>query len=65
MWQCPVVLVLRRSTDPSQPPSPRFAIDFRGLNAVLKTRAQAMVKFDDVIDELAGAKADTYIPGSL
>jgi transposase InsO family protein len=61
MWQSPVVLVHRKNSDSNlPPPPPRFAIDFRGLNAVTKPLAQASVRFDDVIDAVAGAKADTY-----
>jgi hypothetical protein len=62
MWQSPMVLVHRKNADSNlpPPPPPRFAIDFRGLKAVTKSLAQASVRFDDVIDAVAGVKADTY-----
>jgi len=57
LWQAPVVLVSKRSSDPNAPPPPpRFCVDFRSLNAVTTEIQQPLPVFDDVIDALSNSE---------
>ena len=61
LWQAPVVLVNKRSSDPNTPPPPpRMCVDMRALNAVTTEIQQPLPVFDDVIDALADAKPTIF-----
>ncbi|KRX34754.1 Retrovirus-related Pol polyprotein from transposon 17.6 [Trichinella murrelli] len=49
-WSLPVVLVRKNDG------SPRFCVDYRRLNAVTRVDAQPILRVDDALDALAGAK---------
>jgi len=61
LWQAPVVLVAKRQRDLNKPPPPpRFAVDYRKLNAVTKELSQVMINFDDVVDAIGSSQAKVF-----
>ena len=55
LWQSSVVLCTKRNN-----PVPRFAVDFRKLNAVSKELQQTMISMDDVVDAIGSAKPKVF-----
>jgi hypothetical protein len=54
-WCSPIILVKKKSDDPSKKQVYRFCIDFRKLNAVTVKDRYPLPRIDDTVDALGGA----------